>query len=266
MLDGGLSDLSDVSAPKVIKSNELSRFKLLTYNEELEIKRCYELVDKGENAFFRFSGENPGHEKLNDFECRVNRSALDELQAVIKKQGVSVYNGIHKKTNGATGEGYMLDVEYKSGERICSSCKCAIPDGWSDAKTEISEFFKKLAEDNGYSFAPCPLKTAIGKNGAVIASYLPPKSHRKMSIFLEVSFKDVLLSILVCDIMGITKGVYLSFEITAAEIKEGFSAADRTTGEPIEDMALVERAVVDGSYSIKLVFDGDENQSESYRI
>lgn len=264
MLTGGVVDMSDERAPKSVSSRELTAFRLVLFDEKRDSRKTFRIALDGADARYRFSGTDAGGEKINDIDCRADKAELTRLSEIVSECGLAAYNGAHIKAASGEAESFSLEAEYASGERIFAAFRLVNPDGWQNARKRLYAYFEELTKKNGYTLEPSPLKTAITRGGTVVASYLPEKTRGEMKVYLTVEDKNTALEFFVCDVANVTKGSYMSFEISPNEIRGGMSAKNRATGEKVADAALVERAVANGEYNIRLVF--DKGESETYRI
>ncbi len=264
ILTGGIVDMSNEKAPKTVVSDELIGFRLLILDEKSNEQKSFRVMKSKGETLYRFSGTAKGGEKINDIDCRIASEELTKLNRIIRETDLISLNGRHLKATNADTESFSFDIEYASGERVSASFRQINPEGWRNNRERLLAFFTELTDNYGYSLEPSPLKTAITRGGTVVASYSPKSNSGKMRVFLTVEDRYTALEFFVCDVPEVKKGGFTSFEISPNEIKSGMSARSRATGERVQDVALVERAVADGEYNIRLVF--DKGEAEIYRI
>jgi len=158
-IDGGMDDSSNPNAPKVITSEELTDFHVTFLDEPIlndvlmpHGKCTLDLRAHQDGALVEVECEE------SDISVRfvTDRSALTDLQALIKKQNLSAING-HSKRNTALGTYLDLKVKYASGETISAFAEGGVstePKGDHWSPTVFCGFFQRLCENNGYDFYP----------------------------------------------------------------------------------------------------------------
>ena len=126
---GGVVDNS-TNAPTTIKSTELisCSFEFLLEYMELPMEDGKRPYPSGDYAFYicekdgmaactmRYRGSYDENSR-RDLEFTTDRSALDELEKVIRDADVARDNG-HSKVNSALGVSIMFDARYASDEKI----------------------------------------------------------------------------------------------------------------------------------------------------
>lgn len=264
MLTGGVVDMSNDKAPKTVASREIVAFRLLLLDENRDERKSFRITSCEDGAHYRFSGTGEEGERINDVDCLIAEEELSDLSEIVRATDLAALNGRHLKSEKGESESFSLDIEYKSGERIVASFRRVIPEGWQEKRKRIYSFFEALTKRHGYTLEPSALKTAITRGGTVVASYHPKATRGSMRVFLTVEDKATTLEFFVCDVPEVKKDAFTSFEISPNEIKNGMSARNRATGERVDDAALVEKAVANGEYNIRLVF--DKGEAETYRI
>ena len=143
-IDGGTTDYSNKKAPKIIKSENIVRFKLITEDDSIEYP-----APSGRYVMEIVPAEKGFNMSLTCGEIKKSRivgsKVMKQLQAVIKKYNVASING-HSKFNTALGNYLSLDIVYDSGETIHADAEggCdVVPDNWNQMWF-IEFFFDKL--------------------------------------------------------------------------------------------------------------------------
>lgn len=176
-IDGGLVDLSNHRAPKVIQSNTITEFSL-QFKEERSIGResifdgkstiasypagnyLLEAKRKGDTAHFYLMCDRNGAVNPLIFKKEVPMEALDELQAIIKKYNLAAING-SSLWNSALGTMLKLVVCYDSDEQLSVYAEggvSTLPNGWCGTEVFLDFFVDKLQAGN---FLVSPLYSCI---------------------------------------------------------------------------------------------------------
>ncbi len=161
---GGVADTSDPSAPKVIKSDEITSFSLQTLVDQpltIPAEEGRETDTTYPTGTYGFSMERSGAEvsvKIDfpeeSYEFVTDEEALKKLDDLLKDHDVASMNG-HAQRNSALGTYIDLDVKYASGESISVYAEggaAVVPNAWNDGY--FITFFDGLLEENtGHSLA-----------------------------------------------------------------------------------------------------------------
>ena len=150
-ISGGEVDHSDPTAPKEIKSKDLSSL-------EMDFYLFDKLSTDWSGSGYHFSlKEEDGKVILSEdaafqISCEVDKEVLEEARQIIDQYGLVSLNGRHSYTSGLPAE-YQpcyLNAEYASGEKLSFSMDGNPQSEWANA---FLKYFRRVFADHGFAQA-----------------------------------------------------------------------------------------------------------------
>ncbi|MBR2216430.1 MAG: hypothetical protein IJ849_11855 [Selenomonadaceae bacterium] len=197
---GGIADSSDSQAPKVIRSDNITKFSLRFLDDGATIRKeadqdpfpvgWYLLTAEpsAEGAVFTLTCDRKGSLTPLKFTQALPADSLKELAALIREKDLAAVNGSSKR-NTALGTLIDLQVSYDSGEKITVYAEggvSTVPYGWCGGHV-FTEFFAEKLQARNRLHAPlfnCSYSRSNDKVGTVFSLKLEsePVSGTKRAI------------------------------------------------------------------------------------
>ena len=206
-IDGGLDDLSNPKAAKVIGSDNIKEFSLrftdeagrgAASNDEISLPPfpagdyLLEAVRKGEQAHFLLTCDRQNTITPLVFQKDLPAEALQDLQAIIKKYNLAAINGSDRR-NSALGTSLSLKVLYDTNEKISVYAEggaSTLPQGWCGTDVFLDFFIKKLDAESllSPSLYSCIYSRSNSENGLLYSLELETDKSlpRKQAIFKKI--------------------------------------------------------------------------------
>lgn len=153
-LCGGVTDKTDLNAPKVIESTDIesyfSCFYLHKYGDPVKCEQLRFSVNKNED------GVLTAKEELTGSVAEADEELLNSLQKIIEKNKLVEKNGIYRTTAGLPPEfdPVTVTVNYKSGESLTFTENNDPTSVWADEITAVfTDWFEKKGVNNLRKYA-----------------------------------------------------------------------------------------------------------------
>lgn len=144
LLISGLIRYEKIKKEKAFIDRDIIRFKYYYGSGEGTLYE-YNINYKDDKYVLTLKGFDFNNDKMN-IEKEIDKNDIIELSKVIEDNNIKSWNGFDESEKGIfDGNGFSLEIEYKSGEKIVAHGYMKYPENYKESHKKLSEYLLKLS-------------------------------------------------------------------------------------------------------------------------